>query len=708
MDPAGKNGGPVTDNSEKGYSWTTYPERLQAAGVSWKVYQVLGDNYDDNALAWFNQYRSAKPGNPLCDRGMSSVPKVSGNSVQDLVAAIRNDAVNGTLPQVSWIVAPEAYSEHPSAPPAAGAYLLDRVLQALTANPDVWASTVLLLNYDENDGLFDHMPPPVPPAGTAAEFIGGKPIGLGPRVPMLVLSPWSRGGHVCSQVFDHTSVIRFLETWTGVQEPNISAWRRQICGDLSSALDFSSRNASVPAFPDTAALLTQAQQSKGWPAPTAPLPGQMPAPEGGRRPARALPYQCNAYGSTDLAGGIFWVHMQNSGSQAVHYAIYANQYRSDGPWQYDVAGGGEIKDYFHAQTYGGGLYDLTVYGPNGFLRRFAGNLRSAMGVLEAVSAVSVVAGVPQLTLQLNNQGAKVATFQVSGNGYGGAAPQQVVVTPGSSQLLSWNLSGVYGWYDFTVTCTGDGSFVRRLVGHVETAPPASPAERAPVPAGGAAACPSGRQLAAQALLHLAPLPVRSQDRQQLEGVDRMRQQAHAPAQRRPHHPPVMGRGQQVDDDQRGHHQRVLDQVAVETLETVHMLQRQHFLQLAGGGGAAMASGVVGSIMAGSLFSSEKSISNTEASDFSDSTLAPWPRSMRWMVRTLKPLRSASCCCDQPRCSLSFCISIKPPFDHWLQCGSVRRDGQGQRGDSQATAGRQCPPGLGFRLAPTAAAGSPLA
>ncbi|OVE48612.1 phosphocholine-specific phospholipase C [Chromobacterium violaceum] len=468
VDPAGKNGGPVTDNSEKGYSWTTYPERLQAAGVSWKVYQVLGDNYDDNALAWFSQYRSAKPGNPLCDRGMSSVPKVSGNSVQDLVAAIRNDALNGTLPQVSWIVAPEAYSEHPSAPPAAGAYLLDRVLQALTANPDVWASTVLLLNYDENDGLFDHMPPPVPPAGTAAEFIGGKPIGLGPRVPMLVLSPWSRGGHVCSQVFDHTSVIRFLETWTGVQEPNISAWRRQICGDLSSSLDFSSRNASVPAFPDTAALLTQAQQSKGWPAPTAPLPGQMPAPEGGRRPARALPYQCNAYGSTDLAGGIFWVHMQNSGSQAVHYAIYANQYRSDGPWQYDVAGGGEIKDYFHAQTYGGGLYDLTVYGPNGFLRRFAGNLRSAMGVLEAVSAVSVVAGVPQLTLQLNNQGAKVATFQVSGNGYGGAAPQQVVVTPGGSQLLSWNLSGVYGWYDFTVTCTGDGGFIRRLVGHVET------------------------------------------------------------------------------------------------------------------------------------------------------------------------------------------------------------------------------------------------
>ena len=467
VDAAGKNGGPVIDNSEKGYSWTTYPERLQSAGVSWKVYQVVGDNFDDNALAWFTQYRNAKPGNPLYDRGMSSVPKVSGNSVKDLVAAIRNDAVNGTLPQVSWIVAPQDYSEHPSAPPAAGAYLVDQVLQALTANPDVWASTVMLLNYDENDGLFDHVPPPVPPSGTAGEFVSGAPIGLGPRVPLLVLSPWSRGGYVCSQVFDHTSVLRFLETWSGVQEPNISAWRRQVCGDLTAALDFGSSNTSLPAFPDTAALLTQAQQSKGWPAPTAPVPGQMPQPESGRRPARALPYQCNAYASTDVAGGVVWIHMQNSGSQAAHYAIYANQYRLDGPWQYDVAAGGNIQDYFHVQTYGGGWYDLTLYGPNGFLRRFAGNIHSAAGVLEAVSGVSVVQGVPQLTLQLNNGGKVAVTFQISANGYGGAAPQQVSVNGGGSQLLSWNLSGVHGWYDFTVTCSNDGSFIRRLVGHVE-------------------------------------------------------------------------------------------------------------------------------------------------------------------------------------------------------------------------------------------------
>ncbi|POZ62058.1 phosphocholine-specific phospholipase C [Chromobacterium alticapitis] len=468
INPQGGKGGPVTDNSEKGYSWTTYPERLQNAGVSWKVYQVLGDNFDDNALAWFNQYRGAKPGNPLYDRGMSSVPKISGNSVADLTAAIRKDAVNGTLPQVSWIVAPQDYSEHPSASPAAGAYLIDQVLQALTANPDVWASTVLLLNYDENDGFFDHLPPPVPPSGTADEFVSGAPIGLGPRVPMLVLSPWSRGGYVCSQVFDHTSVIRFLETWSGVQEPNISAWRRQICGDLTTALDFGSSNVSVPAFPDASALLTQALQTKNWPKPSAPVPGQMPQPEAGRKPARPLPYQCNAYGSTELSTGIFWVHLQNGGQQAAHYSIYANQYRSDGPWQYDVAAGAEIKDYFHAQTYGGGFYDLTLYGPNGFLRRFVGNLHSAMGALEAVSSVSVAAGAPQLTLQLSNPGGKAATFLVSANGYGGGAAQQVAVSAGGSQLLSWNLASTAGWYDLTVSCVGESNFVRRLAGHVET------------------------------------------------------------------------------------------------------------------------------------------------------------------------------------------------------------------------------------------------
>jgi phospholipase C len=99
-----------------------------------------------------------------------------------------------------------------------GAAYTQTVLNALWANPKLWESTVVLINYDENDGFFDHVAPPVAPAGTTGEYIGGKPIGLGARVPMTVISPWSRGGWVSSEVTDHTSVIRFLELWTGVAE----------------------------------------------------------------------------------------------------------------------------------------------------------------------------------------------------------------------------------------------------------------------------------------------------------------------------------------------------------------------------------------------------------------------------------------------------------------------------------------------------------
>src|SRR5205085_5303921 len=101
--------------------------------------------------------------------------------------------------------------------------------------------TVLLPNFDENDGYFDHVPPPVPrtPAGgNGPDWFNGQPVGLGPRVPMIVVSPWTVGGYVSSEIFDHTSVLRFLERWTGVAEPNISDWRRALCGDLTSAFDF--------------------------------------------------------------------------------------------------------------------------------------------------------------------------------------------------------------------------------------------------------------------------------------------------------------------------------------------------------------------------------------------------------------------------------------------------------------------------------------
>ena len=269
-DPLGKGNGPATYNdydsfdadpgNNGGYSWTTYPERLESAGISWQVYENMLDNFTDNPLAGFKVFRdaySAKPGysQSLRDRGVST---------RDL-DKLKADVLANKLPQVTWIVATAEGSEHPGpSSPAQGADYTAKVLDALTANPEVWSKTVLFLNFDENDGFFDHVPPPAAPAYTRydadpakAVLAGGstvdttgeyheiilpyqtnpnepqalhRPYGLGPRVPMYVISPWSKGGWVNSQVFDHTSVIRFVEQRFGVMEPNISAWRRAVCG----------------------------------------------------------------------------------------------------------------------------------------------------------------------------------------------------------------------------------------------------------------------------------------------------------------------------------------------------------------------------------------------------------------------------------------------------------------------------------------------
>ena len=160
------------------------------------------------------------------------------------------DAMHDRLPAVSWIIPTSVQSEHPDYMPADGAAFVASKIDAIAANPDVWAKTAFILNYDENDGLFDHVAPPVPPTGTPQEFVGGLPIGAGFRVPCIIVSPWTAGGWVCSQAFDHTSVLQFLESFTGVHEPNITAWRRRTFGDLSSAFRFSEPSSPPPVLPD--------------------------------------------------------------------------------------------------------------------------------------------------------------------------------------------------------------------------------------------------------------------------------------------------------------------------------------------------------------------------------------------------------------------------------------------------------------------------
>ncbi|MEU3503575.1 alkaline phosphatase family protein [Streptomyces hundungensis] len=277
IDPGGTKGGPVLNNTApKPYRWTTYAERLQAAGVSWKVYQQ-DDDYGCNLLEQFQSFRDAKPGSPLYERGVRPQPE----------GTFEDDARNDRLPAVSWIMPTSHQSEHPDYLPAAGADFVAQKIEAIAANPKVWAKTAFILNYDENDGLFDHVPPPTPRAGTADEFVGGLPIGGGFRVPAIIVSPWTVGGWVASEAFDHTSSLRFLEGFTGVKEPNISQWRRRTFGDLTSAFRFGSAVGRPPRLPDdTAEWLAEAEREVAT-LPKPVLPGadqSFPHQEPGPRP----------------------------------------------------------------------------------------------------------------------------------------------------------------------------------------------------------------------------------------------------------------------------------------------------------------------------------------------------------------------------------------------------------------------------------------
>lgn len=268
IDAEGQHGGPIIDNTtpKNGYTWTTYAERLEKAGISWKVYQQQ-DNYGCNLLETFRVFQDAKKGSPLHSKGMIHGPE----------GQFEYDAIHDKLPAVSWIIPTSYQSEHPDYMPADGAAFVASKIDAIAANPDVWAKTVFILNYDENDGIFDHVVPPVPAAGTPGEFVSGLPIGGGFRVPCIIVSPWTAGGLVSPKQFDHTSVLQFLEEFTGVREPNISEWRRQTFGSLSAALRLQNASTPPPVLPDTSGPLRLAKyESSVLPKPVLPDGKQQP------------------------------------------------------------------------------------------------------------------------------------------------------------------------------------------------------------------------------------------------------------------------------------------------------------------------------------------------------------------------------------------------------------------------------------------------
>ncbi|MEM5403719.1 phosphocholine-specific phospholipase C [Paraburkholderia unamae] len=514
--PTGSNYAVVNNNgwdglgpSATGLTWTTYAERLQAAGVSWKVYENQPDNYNDNPHAGFAVFRkvnetiSGSPNAPYTPamEALSPLYKGIGNTMPDggFLQALANDIAAGQMPQVSWIVSPGAYSEHPgSSTPGQGAYYLQLLLDTLTANPDVWSKTVLFVNYDENDCFFDHMPPPNPPSpngnGTYAgkstvttqyEYFtlpnppgdssplapDGKPYGPGPRVPMFVVSPWSTGGFVNSQVFDHTSVLRFLEQRFGVRETNISPWRRTVFGDLTSCFNFSSPNdtavAPLPAPTKSAADAQSAQQSTLGAVPVPSVASQtMPKQSLMARPSRALPYQLHTSANVDTKNGNVWLIFSNTGSAGAVFHVYDKLHLDKPPHRYTVEAGKELSDVWTPAAADAGAYDLWVLGPNGLHRQFTGNITKATSGPNPEIRVCYDTGNNAVYLTIMNTGSVATNPTVTSNAYRTDGPWTYAVPPGMQVEPYWSVTSSNGWYDFTLAA--ENGVTRRFAGRVET------------------------------------------------------------------------------------------------------------------------------------------------------------------------------------------------------------------------------------------------
>jgi phospholipase C len=493
----GAAGGPVITNAELGYDWSTYPERLQRAGISWKIYQDVGvgldaggfwgwtedafiGNYGDNSLLYFHQYQLAPAGTPLADRAKTGTNLLANNrDPNKLVELFRDDVRRDKLPQVSWIVAPEAYSEHPNWAPNYGAWYASQFIDALASNPDVWSRTALFLNFDEEGGFFDHMIPPTPPQSraqglstvqTTNEIYPGDathpsaPYGLGIRVPLIVISPWSRGGWVNSQLFDHTSLIRFIEArfadeHPGLVESNITPWRRAVVGDLTSAFDFRTPNdAKRLVLPGTDAFEPQDLTRQPDQVPVPPSNPNMPGQEPGVRPARPLPYALHAHGER-MAGGSFRIEFANIGQAAAVFQVRSAN-PADAPRSYTVEAGKSVADTWPAT---GGLYDLSVYGPNGFFREFKGRTTRAAANIDVRAEYDDDGRA--IALEISNTGAEQARITI-GNGYTQKKATRAL-EPGEVLAKRWTLAPTFGWYDLTITVDEDAQFAYRAAGHVE-------------------------------------------------------------------------------------------------------------------------------------------------------------------------------------------------------------------------------------------------
>jgi phospholipase C len=536
-------------------SWKTFPERLEENNISWKVYQNeigagsgLEDEYDewlgnfgDNPLEYFSQYKvNAKPDQlnekerPLHEKAfttnkkdpayhlLSSLKYKDGNTEHevnvpkgDVLYQFREDVKNGQLPTVSWLVAPQKFSDHPSSA-WYGAWYISEVMDILTKDPEVWKKTIFILTYDENDGYFDHIPPFTAPhpdnketgrvsqgISTTAEYVTGKsqqsseegdvrisPIGLGYRVPLVVASPWSRGGWVNSQVFDHTSSLRFLEKFLSkkfnkkIHEPNISSWRRTVCGDLTSVFrKYNGEEIKNPEFLDRDEFIEAIHKAQFKNPPSnfnkvsktdaETLKNILPEQEKGTRSANALPYELYADGRLGDDRKTFMIRLQ--AAKKIHGAMSAGapfniytpgRFKNDmvKAWSFAVKAGDAFTETWDTADFENGNYHLRVYGPNGFYREFKGSSEDPQ--------LEITADVFKDTLRVrfknNSNSAKQLTL--TDNAYG-AKEFEVEVAAAKSGASYIDVSKSHGWYDISVSIKGLDAFRQTFAGRIENGNP---------------------------------------------------------------------------------------------------------------------------------------------------------------------------------------------------------------------------------------------
>ncbi|PWT76807.1 MAG: phospholipase C, phosphocholine-specific [Bacteroidetes bacterium] len=462
-----------------------------------------------------------------------SVPK------GDIFHQFRQDVNEGRLPTVSWLVAPERFSDHPSSA-WYGAWYVSEVLDILTKNPEVWKKTIFILTYDENDGYFDHVPPFVAPdprrpetgttsssLNTGVEYITldqqlskkvvppqqirESSIGLGYRVPLVIASPWSRGGWVNSQVFDHTSCLQFLEKFLQnksgkkIEESNVSAWRRTICGDLTSVFrPYNGEKLDNPAFLQRDAVIEgiHRAQYKQIPQNIKSLSKQdieaalkspraaswMVRQEKGIRPSCSLPYQLEVDGKIisdkklfqiqfhtgkeqfgeKSAGSPFNVHAPGNYLKSELNGQHNPAYESGRTWSFAVVAGDTIQYSWPLANFESNNYHLRVYGPNGFFREFAGDSSEELPDI-ALQYEKNTSGkfTGNIRLQIANKNQKEFIVEIVDNAYG-SSPISKTVKSATQFEIPISLEPSSNWYDVSVRIKGNQTFEKRYAGRVET------------------------------------------------------------------------------------------------------------------------------------------------------------------------------------------------------------------------------------------------